>query len=95
MTDLPTHRTTTHPGIVLLEDFLVPLRMSQSALAHHLGVPVQRINAIVRGKRGITPDLAVLLAMAFKTSAEFWMNLQTMHDLTSVKPARRVAALVG
>ncbi len=92
---IPKYRTPTHPGEVLLEEFLRPLEMPQRALADHLGIPLQRVNEIVNGKRGITPDTAWKLAQAFCTSPEFWMNLQATYDLatnrpdSSVKPIRR------
>lgn len=71
----PRNRIPTHPGEILSEEFLIPLSLTQVALAEHLGVPVQRINEIVKGKRGITPETAWLFAQAFQTSPEFWMNL--------------------
>ena len=79
---IPSNRTATHPGVILLKEFLEPLEVTQKALAMHLGVPVQRINEIVRGKRGITPDTAWLLSRALNTSPEFWLNLQNNHDLS-------------
>jgi addiction module HigA family antidote len=79
---LPENRIPTHPGEILQEQFLEPLGLTQVALADHLGVPVQQINEIVRGKRGVTPETAWLLAQAFDTTPEFWINLQTNHDLT-------------
>jgi len=54
---IPSNRTATHPGIILLKEFLAPLELSQKALATHIGIPVQRVNEIVRGKRGISPDM--------------------------------------
>lgn len=88
---IPTHRIPEHPGEVLLEEFLRPLEMSQSALADHLGIPVQRVNELVNGRRGITPDTAWMLGKAFKTGPEFWMNLQTAYDLARTREdARRV-----
>ena len=65
---LPKNRIPTHPGEVLNEEFLKPLGLTQVALAAHLGVPVQRINELVRGKRGVTPETAWLLAGAFGTT---------------------------
>jgi addiction module HigA family antidote len=72
---LPENRIPTHPGEILLEEFLNPLGLSQVAFAKHVGVPMQRINEIVRGKRGVTPDTAWLFAQAFGTTPEFWLNL--------------------
>jgi len=80
----PKNRTTTHPGEVLLYDCLEPLGMSQSDLARHLGIPVQRVNEIVRGRRGVTVATARMLARAFSTTPEFWLNLQQTYDLTSL-----------
>jgi len=93
MTMLPTHRIPTHPGEILLEEFLKPLEITQVAFAKHIGVPVQRINELVRGKRGITPDTAWLLAQALNTTPEFWINLQTAFDLASNRPKRQVRKL--
>jgi addiction module HigA family antidote len=89
----PTHRVPTHPGEILREEFLVPLGQTQVALAAHLGVPVQRINELVRGKRGVTPETAWLLAQAFGTTPQFWLNLQASYDLAVSRPARRVQRL--
>jgi addiction module HigA family antidote len=83
----PTNRIPTHPGEILLEEFLRPMELPQAHLAERLGMPVQRINEIVKGKRGITPDTAWRFAAAFGTTPEFWMNLQTQHDLAAKKPA--------
>ena len=87
---LPENRIPTHPGEILLEEFLNPLGMSQVAFARHIGVPTQRINEIVRAKRGITPDTAWLFAQAFGTTPEFWINLQSAYDLACNRPARAV-----
>lgn len=92
---LPSHRTPTHPGEILLEEFLKPLGLTQVALAAHLGVSVQRINELVRGKRGVTPGTAWLLAGAFGTTPEFWTNLQVNHDLALSRPSRTVRRVVG
>lgn len=90
---LPENRIPTHPGEVLQEDFLVPLGLTQVALAAHLGISVQRINEIVRGKRGITPQTAWLLSQAFGTTPEFWVNLQTNYDLAATRPETAVPRL--
>ncbi|MEO6323919.1 MAG: HigA family addiction module antitoxin [Thermoanaerobaculia bacterium] len=85
---IPEERIPTHPGKILDEEFLRPLELTQVALATHLGVPVQRINEIVRGKRGVTPDTAWLFAQAFRTSPEFWVNLQSNYDLAVGRPQK-------
>ena len=90
---IPSHRVPTHPGEVLQEEFLEPLGLTQVKLAAHIGVSVQRINEIIRGKRGITPATAWLLAQAFGTTPQFWVNLQANHDLASSRPTRSVRKL--
>jgi antitoxin HigA-1 len=92
---LPRKRTPTHPGEILSEDFLKPLGVTQVALAEHLNVSVQRINELVRGKRGVTPETAWLLAGAFGTTPEFWLNLQANHDLVRARPERDVRQLAA
>ena len=82
---LPKNRITSHPGEVLSEDFLKPLAMSVNALAMALRVPATRIGAIIKGERSVTADTALRLGRFFQTSPEFWMNLQTAHDLTKAK----------
>jgi addiction module HigA family antidote len=76
---------TTHPGEILREEFLVPLGLTVNALATALRVPPNRISEIIRGARSVTPDTAMRLSRYFGTSAEFWLNLQTMHDLTAAR----------
>lgn len=95
---IPTNRIPEHPGEILLEEFLRPLEMTQSALAGHLGIPVQRVNELVNGRRGITPETAWMLGKAFKVGPEFWMNLQTTYDLAvarskgaGVRPIKRAS----
>jgi addiction module HigA family antidote len=78
---LPKSRPPSHPGEILLEEFLRPREMTQSELSEKLEIPLQRVNSIVNGKRGVTPETAILLARFFETTAEFWMNLQTQYDL--------------
>jgi len=78
-------RVTTHPGEMLSEEFLKPLGISVNALALALRVPATRIGAIVKGRRSVTADTALRLARFFGTSAEFWINLQAMHDLTKAR----------
>jgi antitoxin HigA-1 len=81
MVRIPTSRTPTHPGEMLLEEFLVPMRLTQRELADGIHVPYQRVNDIVNGRRGITPSTALRLAKFFGMSADFWMNLQLRWDL--------------
>lgn len=76
-----------HPGEVLLEEFLVPMSLSQNAVARAIGVPPRRINEIVLGKRGITADTALRLARAFGTSEAFWIGLQADYDLEEARKA--------
>ncbi len=90
---IPENRIPTHPGEVLLEEFLKPLEISQSALAVKLRIPVQRVNEIVNGKRGITPETAWLFADAFGTTPEFWTNLQGAHDLALARPEKHAARI--
>lgn len=93
---LPTHAPPTHPGEMLLEEFLRPLGMSQSAFAIRLGVSFPRLNEIIRGKRGVTPDTALRLAQVTGMSADFWLGLQQDWDLWHAlrsKEARRIAKL--
>ena len=71
----------THPGEILLEEFLKPMRISQYRLAKDISVPPRRINEIVHGKRSITADTALRLGRFFGMSAQFWLNLQTRYDL--------------
>jgi addiction module HigA family antidote len=92
---LPKNRIPTHPGEILLEEFLKPLGISQVALAEHLDIPVQRINELVRGKRGVTPETAWLLAGALGTTPEFWINLQANHDLVRNRPRKKIRQLAA
>jgi addiction module HigA family antidote len=81
MSTLPTHRSPTHPGEILKEEFLVPLNISQATLASALQIPYQRINEITNKRRGITPSTALRLSKYFGTTPGFWMNLQMSWDL--------------
>ncbi len=74
-------RQPTHPGEILLQEFLIPLQVSQSAFARHIGWTQPKVNEIVSGKRGITPESAMVLADALNTTPEFWLNLQLAVDL--------------
>ena len=90
---LPNHRTPTHPGVILLEEFLKPLGVTQVAFAAHIGTSVQRVNELIRGKRGITPETAWLLSQALGTTPQFWVNLQANHDLVARRPKKSIARL--
>jgi antitoxin HigA-1 len=76
-----------HPGEILLEEFLLPMNVSQNALARATGVPPRRINEIALGKRGVTADTALRLAVAFGTSEGFWLGLQADYDLAEARAA--------
>lgn len=81
MIRVPTNRTPTHPGEMLLEEFLEPMGITQRELADAIQVPYQRINEIVNGRRGVTPSTALRLAKALGMPADFWINLQLRWDL--------------
>ena len=102
MDRVPTHRVPIHPGEMLLEEFLVPLGITQRRLANGIHVPYQRINELINGRRGVTPSTALRLAKFFGNTAEFWLNLQQRWDLyhaqraearelKRIKPARTAA----
>jgi len=86
---LPTARPPTHPGEMLFEEFLKPLGISQSSFAVRLGVSFPRLNEIIRGKRGVTPDTALRLAQVTRMSADFWLGLQQDWDLWHALRSRR------
>ena len=87
---IPKNRLPTHPGQILLLEFMAPLEITQVAFAQHLGISVQRLNELINGKRGVTPETAWLLASALRTSPQFWMNLQATYDLATHKPDRSI-----
>lgn len=84
-------RITTHPGEVLHEEFMAPLGLSANKLSEMLGVPSNRISDIVRGRRGVTADTALRLAKCFRTTPEFWMNLQVAYDISRTAAERGAA----
>ena len=81
MVRIPTHRAPTHPGEMLLEEFLTPMGLTQRELADGIRVPYQRVNELVNGRRGVTPQTAFRLAKFFGTSPDLWMNFQLRWDL--------------
>ena len=88
MIHVPTHRAP-HPGEMLLEEFLIPMGITQRELAVAIHVPYQRINVIVDGRRGITPSIALCLARFFDTPADFWTNLQLYWDVYQTQPSEK------
>jgi addiction module HigA family antidote len=92
---IPSNRIATHPGVILLKEFLEPLGLTQKALATHVGIPVQRVNEIVRGRRGVSPETAWLLSEALRTTPEFWVNLQSMYELSLKRPDHHVEPLIA
>lgn len=85
MIRVPKHREPTHPGEMLIEEFLRPMGITQKDLADSIHVPYQRINEIINKKRGVTPSTALRLAKYFGVSEDFWMNLQLRCDLYKAK----------
>ena len=88
---IPTHRVPTHPGEMLLEEFLKPMGLTQRQLAEAIGVPYQRVNELVNRRRGVTPSTALRLARFFGTTSEFWLNGQMRWDLYHAQEAEREA----
>ena len=89
MIRIPTDREPTHPGEMLLEEFLKPMNLTQRDLADGIRVPYQRVNELVNGRRGITPSTALRLSKYLGTSPDFWMNLQLRCDLFQVLKRER------
>ena len=92
---IPSNRIATHPGVILLKEFLEPLGLTQKALATHVGISVQRVNEIVRGKRGVTPETAWLFSKALQTTPEFWLNLQSIQDLSANRPDHHIESMLA
>jgi len=90
---LPTKRPPTHPGEMLLEEFLKPLGISQSAFAVRLGITFPRLNEIIRARRGVTPDTALRLAQVLGMSADFWLGLQQDWELWHASRSKKAAAI--
>jgi antitoxin HigA-1 len=84
---LPKNRAPTHPGEILQEEFLEPLELSQAALARKLAKTATAISELIKGKRSVSPEMAWLLGKEFKTTPEFWMNLQVTWDLWHAREA--------
>ena len=84
---IPKHRPPTHAGEILLEEFLKPLNLTQVQAAQRMGISLNRLNELIRGKRGVTADTALRLAKLLKTTPEFWLNLQNAYDLYEARHA--------
>jgi addiction module HigA family antidote len=91
MVRIPTNRAPTHPGEMLVEEFLTPMQITQRELADALHVPYQRVNELVNRKRGVTPSTALRLARFFGVSPDFWLNLQVRWDLYKAQESEREA----
>ena len=85
MVRVPTHREPTHPSIILSEEFLEPMAISQTELAKAIHVPYQQINDLINHRETITPRIALRLAKFFRTSPDFWLNLQMRWELYCVQ----------
>jgi addiction module HigA family antidote len=81
----PIEGVTTHPGVILREDFLIPMGITAHQLALRTRMPATRIGEILHARRAISPDTALRLARYFGTAAEFWLNLQAAHDLSKAR----------
>lgn len=90
---MPTDRPPTHPGEMLLEEFIRPLGVSQSALATRLGISFPRLNEVIRGKRSVTADTALRLSRVVGMSADFWLGLQQDWDLWHARRTAQAAAI--
>ncbi|MBL4868108.1 MAG: HigA family addiction module antidote protein [Pseudomonadales bacterium] len=89
MVRIPTNREPTHPGEMLLEEFLSPMAITQKELADAIHVPYQRVNELVNKKRGVTPSTALRLARFFGVSPDFWLNLQVRWDLYKAQQSEK------
>ena len=90
---IPSKRSPTRPGEMLLEEFIRPLGISQTELAEWIGVSYPRLNEIVNGKRAITPDTALRLEQVFGVDAQFWLNLEVSWELYQAKHSRAARAI--
>lgn len=93
MIRVPTDRPPTHPGEILLEEFLEPHGMTQKELAKRIKVSYPRVNELVHGKRGVTPDTALRLSKLFGTTPDFWLNGQLVWDLYQATKAKNASEI--
>lgn len=92
---LPKKRAPTHPGKMLLHEFLEPMELTQKAFATHVGWTYARLNEIVHGKRGVTAESALTLGDAFKMEADFWLNLQKNWELWNASQSHKRVRCIG
>ena len=92
---VPSNRVATHPGVILLKEFLEPLGLTPKELANHLDLPAEKIENLIQAKRSVSPEIAWLLSEALETTPEFWSNLQSIHDLSVSRPSRHVQPLAS
>jgi antitoxin HigA-1 len=93
MPRVPTNRPPTHPGEMLVEEFMRPYGLTQVALAERIGVPFQRVNQIINRRRSITPDSALRLSRLFGTTPELWLNMQQAWDLYEARQPDVIKAI--
>ncbi len=86
---IPEKGITPHPGEMLLEEYLRPMGITQAEFGAHIGMNATNLSALIHGKRGVTPRTAIKIAQALNMTPEFWMNVQTMHDLTKAREDMR------
>lgn len=92
-TMLPTHRPPTHPGEMLLAEFIEPASLTQTEVAQRLAISFPRLNELIKGKRGVTPDTALRLERLFGMDADFWLTLQLHWDLWQAKHSEESKAI--
>ena len=90
---IPENRLPTHPGEILLEEFLKPMDRSRESFAQHIDVPVQQVDEVMAGTRAVTAEMAWLLSEALGTTPQFWLNLQSAHDLARNRPDKEIRRL--
>ena len=90
---IPEYRIPTHPGEILLEEFLKPMGVTPESFSQHIGEPLQHMNAVIAGKRSVTAEMAWLFSESFGTTPQFWLNLQAAHDLARNRPEKEIRRL--
>ncbi len=90
---IPENRIPIHPGEILLKEFLKPMDMPRASFTEHIGVPMQQVDAVIAGRRGVNAEMAWLFSDAFGTTPQFWLNLQSAHDLARNRPDKEIRRL--